>query len=55
MLSTLRQAFDLDYDLVVASDADPDADIHALLMEQVVNQHATVASVAEIQGVLARA
>ncbi|MCA1495051.1 cysteine hydrolase [Ensifer sp. NBAIM29] len=57
VLSTVRQAFDLDYELIVASDAcaDPDADLHARLMEKVVNQHATVAPVAEIQGVLPRA
>jgi nicotinamidase-related amidase len=51
VLSTLRQALDLDYDLIAASDAcaDPDADLHDYLMEKVVSQHATVASVAEIK------
>lgn len=45
VLSTVGQAFDLDYRLVVASDccADPDHDINLFLLEKILPQHAIVA------------
>jgi len=51
VLTTVRQAFDLDYNLVVASDGctDPDEPVHALLVEKVLSQHATIASTNEIE------
>ncbi|AOJ84825.1 cysteine hydrolase [Burkholderia savannae] len=54
VLSTVRQAFDLDYELVVASDGctDPDEQVHTVLIEKVLSQHATIASTAEIAGAL---
>jgi nicotinamidase-related amidase len=44
VLSTVRQAFDKDYRLVVASDccADPDQDVHRMLLDKVIAQHAEV-------------
>jgi nicotinamidase-related amidase len=50
VLSTVRQGFDLDYHLVVVRDgcADPDSDVHGVLLDKVIAQHATVASAAEI-------
>ncbi|RDV00677.1 cysteine hydrolase family protein [Trinickia dinghuensis] len=46
VLSTVRQAFDLDYALVVASDGcmDPDEQAHAFVIERVLPQHANVLS-----------
>lgn len=54
VLSTLRQAFDLDYGMIVASDAcvDNDVDIHGPLMEKVLPQHATVLSTEQIVAAL---
>ncbi|MEX3953953.1 cysteine hydrolase family protein [Paraburkholderia sp. EG287B] len=51
VLSTVRQAFDLDYALVVASDAcaDPDDQVHSVLMEKVLSQHASVALTKDIE------
>lgn len=50
VLSTLRQAFDLDYQLVVARDgcADADREIHDMLFDKVFPHHARVAPAAEI-------
>ncbi|KJM47062.1 cysteine hydrolase family protein [Klebsiella aerogenes] len=50
VLSTVGQAFDLDYRLVVASDccADPDHDKHVFLVEKILPQHAIVTSSSEI-------
>lgn len=44
VLSTVRQAFDLDYRLVVARDccADPDSELHDLLLDKVIAPHAQV-------------
>lgn len=44
VLSTVRQAFDLDYTVMVASDccADPDEDIHRMLVGSILPQHADV-------------
>lgn len=57
VLSTVRQAFDLDYRLVVAKDccADPDHDIHQFLLEKILPQHAYVTSSSEIKKVWAEA
>lgn len=50
VLSTVGQAFDLDYRLVVASDccADPDHDTHLFLIEKILPQHAFVTCSSEI-------
>lgn len=50
ILSTVSQAFDLDYRLVIASDccADPDHDTHVFLLEKILSQHAVVTSSSEI-------
>ena len=50
VLSTLRQAADLDYELTVASDgcADGDPEVHRVLLEKVFPAQATVASADEI-------
>ncbi|MEZ7215307.1 cysteine hydrolase family protein [Klebsiella spallanzanii] len=50
VLSTVRQAFDLDYSLVVAEDccSDPDSDISAFLLEKIIPQHALVLNSAQI-------
>lgn len=50
VLSTVRQAFDLDYRPVVASDscADPDNDTHLFLVEKILPQHAFVTLSSEI-------
>lgn len=44
VLSTVRQAFDLDYRVVVVGDccADPDLDVHRMLIDKVIAQHAEV-------------
>jgi nicotinamidase-related amidase len=55
VLSTTRQAFDLDFKVVVAADAcvDSDEQLHDVLVKRVLPQHALVASSSELQ-VLAR-
>jgi nicotinamidase-related amidase len=49
VLSTLRQAFDLDYELTVLSDAcmDPDHEVHSTLINKIFPRQAQVLSVAE--------
>lgn len=49
VLSTLRQAADLDFDLTVLADActDADAEVHRVLTEKVFPRQATVTTVAE--------
>jgi nicotinamidase-related amidase len=44
VLSTLRQAFDLDYQVVVVADAcaDNDSEVHAVLVEKIMPQHAAI-------------
>jgi nicotinamidase-related amidase len=51
VLSTGRQAFDLDYSLIVTrvGCSDSDSEVHAVLLDKVVAQHATVAPSAEIE------
>jgi nicotinamidase-related amidase len=48
VLSTLRQAFDLDYRILVAGDccADPDREVHDMLLSRVFPRQATVTSAA---------
>ncbi|RKT20796.1 nicotinamidase-related amidase [Paraburkholderia sp. RAU2J] len=50
VLSTLRQAFDLDYQVVVAGDccADPDREAHDMLLNRVFPKQATVTSAASL-------
>ncbi|EIZ8038785.1 cysteine hydrolase [Salmonella enterica] len=50
VLSTVGQAFDLDYRLIVVSDccADPDHDTNVFLLEKILPQHAFVTSSSEI-------
>jgi nicotinamidase-related amidase len=57
VLSTQRQAFDLDFAVVVAADACGDADdeVHRLLTEKVFARYARVAPVAEVAAAFARA
>ncbi|MDT9982712.1 hypothetical protein RUW52_18540, partial [Klebsiella pneumoniae] len=49
-LSTVGQAFDLDYRLIVVNDycADPDPDTNMFLLKKVLPQHAFVTSSSEI-------
>jgi len=56
VLSTLRQAADLDYELVVLRDCctDGDADVHELLLEQVFPRQADVVDLGTWQEQLAR-
>jgi nicotinamidase-related amidase len=54
VLSTVCQAVDLDYRLVVVRDccADPDADVHAMLLGTVIAKQAVVVTTAELAGAL---
>jgi nicotinamidase-related amidase len=54
VLSTVRHAGDLDYRLVVARDccADPDAEVHAMLLDIVFPKQAAVITTAELAGAL---
>jgi nicotinamidase-related amidase len=54
VLSTVRQASDLDYRLVVVRDccADPDAQLHTLLLDSVIARQAAVVTTAELAGAL---
>ena len=54
VLSTVRQAFDLDYRLIVVRDccADPDAGVHAMLLDKVIAKQAAVITTAEFAGAL---
>ena len=54
VLSTVCQAVDLAYRLVVVRDscADPDAESHAMLLDIVIPQQAAVVTMAELAGVL---
>ena len=49
VLSTVRQAFDLDYKLIVIEDccSDPDPDIQEILMKKILPQHSSVLSINE--------
>jgi nicotinamidase-related amidase len=54
VLSTVRHAGDLDYRLVVVRDccADPDVEVHAMLLDIVVPKQAAVVTMAEFVGAL---
>jgi nicotinamidase-related amidase len=54
VLSTLRQAADMDYRIIVVRDAcgDPDAETHRVLMDKVFQRQATVTTTAELASVL---
>ena len=54
VLSTVRYAGDLDYRLVVVRDccADPDAEVHAMLLDIVIAKQAAVVTTAELADVL---
>src|ERR1700723_2744486 len=54
VLSTVRQAGDLDYRLIVVRDccADPDADLHTMLLDIVIANQAAVVTTAELAGAL---
>jgi nicotinamidase-related amidase len=56
VLSTVRHAGDLDYRLVVVRDccADPDAQVHAILLDSVIAKQAAVVTAAELAGGLPR-
>jgi nicotinamidase-related amidase len=56
VLSTVRHAGDLDYRLVVVRDccADPDAKVHAMLLDIVIAKQAAVVTTAELAGALPR-
>jgi nicotinamidase-related amidase len=56
VLSTVRQAFDLDFDLVVAREAcaDGDQEVHAFLLEKVISHQATISSISDIRAALSR-
>jgi nicotinamidase-related amidase len=55
LLSTVRDACDRDYRVVVLSDvsADPETDVHAFLIEKVFPRQADVIALAELEGLLA--
>ncbi len=54
VLSTVRHAGDLDYRLVVVRDccADPDVELHAMLLDTVIARQAAVVTTAELAGAL---
>lgn len=54
ILSTTRQAADLDFRLVIAADAcaDPDADLHAVLLDKVLSTQAEILSVDGVSAAL---
>jgi nicotinamidase-related amidase len=54
VLSTVRQAVDLDYRLVVVRDccADPDAEVHTMLLNIVIAKQAAVVTTAELADAL---
>ena len=56
VLSTVRHAGDLDYRLVVVRDccADPDVELHAMLLDLVIPKQAAVVTTAELAGALPR-
>ena len=54
VLSAVRHAVDLDYRLIVVRDccADPDAEVHAMLLDMVIAKQAAVVTTAELAGAL---
>ena len=57
VLSTVRDASDRDYRVLVVSDAtaDPEPDVHAFLTERIFPRQADVVTVAELEGLLSDA
>lgn len=57
VLSTVRDASDRDYRVLVLADAtaDPDAEVHAFLTERIFPRQADVITVAELEGLLSGA
>ena len=57
VLSTVRHAFDHDYQLVVVGDccADSDAEAHRVLLDKVITKHADVVTAAEVAAALGTA
>lgn len=55
VLTTVREAHDLDYRVIVLSDAcaDPDSEIHQFLFTRIFPKQATVCSAAALEGALA--
>lgn len=51
VLSAVRQAFDLDYHLIVPSDccADPDADLNEIVLRRIIASHATITTVKHLE------
>ena len=54
VLSTVRHAGDLDYRLIVVRDccADPDGEVHEMLLDIVIAKHAAVVTTVEFAGAL---
>ncbi|MFR9780454.1 cysteine hydrolase family protein [Micromonospora sp. MS34] len=54
VLSTVREAADRDYRLVVLADgcADPDPEVHAFLVNRILSTQATIATVADLEPAL---
>jgi nicotinamidase-related amidase len=54
VLSTLRQAGDMDYRLLVVRDccADPNAELHAMLLDNLIRKQTAVVTTAEFAGAL---
>jgi nicotinamidase-related amidase len=55
VLSTVREAHDLDYSVVVVADAcaDPDAEVHDLLVTKIFPKQGRVISVSELSDLFA--
>jgi nicotinamidase-related amidase len=51
VLSTARQAFDLDYEIIIVSDGctDPDEQTHTVLIEKVLSQHAQILLTVDVE------
>jgi nicotinamidase-related amidase len=54
VLSTVRQAFDLDYEILIVNDgcADPDEQVHAVVIEKVLSQHAQITLTKDVETAL---
>jgi nicotinamidase-related amidase len=57
VLSTVRDASDRDYRVLVLADAtaDPDADVHEFLIERILPRQADVITTAQLEGLLGTA
>lgn len=54
VLSTVRQAFDLDYELIVVRDgcADTDNEVHDFLVDRIISHHAVIKCTDEVEQIL---